>query len=142
MKQNKDIKIFAEALEPRAEKKFMQAGATMVIYPYKIASKKVVSRILKPNVVDFIDIALEGADLSLDIEEILVTEGSTLDDKELKDSGIREKFNIIIIAIKKEDDRIIFNPGPFSKINPGDTLIAMGEKAELDRLADIAHYRS
>ncbi|MBU1627805.1 NAD-binding protein [bacterium] len=136
---NKEIFIFAEAHEQEAEKKFLQAGASRVIFPYKIASKKVVSCMLKPNVIDFIDIALESRDLSLEIEEILVIEGSILEEQVLKDSGIREKFNIIVIAIKKFDDKLIFNPGPLSKINRGDTLIAMGDKIELGKLALVAH---
>jgi voltage-gated potassium channel len=136
---SKQIIIYAEAVEQSSEKKFLQAGATRVIFPFKIAGKKVVSSILKPNVVDFIDIALEGTDLSLEIEEILVSKGSTLDEKALKDSGIREKFNIIIIGIKKGvDEKLIFNPGPLSKINSGDTLIAVGDKNELGKLSVIA----
>jgi len=135
---NKDIIIFAESTDPKDEKKLIQAGATRVIFPFLIASRKIVSSILKPNVVDFIDIALEGEDLSLEIEEIIVSQGSELVDKELKDSGIRQKFNIIIVAIKKEDGKIIFNPGPVSKILQGDTLIAMGDKIELNKLAEIA----
>jgi len=135
---NKDIIIFAEALDPGAEKKFMQAGATKVIFPYKIASKKVVTCILKPNVVDFIDIAMEGADLSLEIEEIFVKKGSDLEGADLKTSRIREKFNVIVVAMKREDDTIIFNPGPHTKIDAGDTLIAMGDKNKLNELGEIA----
>jgi voltage-gated potassium channel len=135
---NKDIIIFAQANEPQTEKKLFQAGASKVIFPHVIASRKVVSCILKPNVVDFIDIALGGTDLSLEIEELLVDQSSSLINKELKDSGIRDKFNIIVVAIKKNNNEIIFNPGPLSKINIGDTLIALGRKADLDALTKIA----
>ncbi|MEZ4551031.1 MAG: TrkA C-terminal domain-containing protein [Desulfobacterales bacterium] len=55
----------------------------------------------------------------------------------LKDSGIRQKFNLIIIAIKKPNDEMLFNPSFETVINSGDTVIAMGKTEGLVELEKI-----
>jgi voltage-gated potassium channel len=55
----------------------------------------------------------------------------------LKDSGIRQRFNLIIIAIKKADDNMVFNPSFETVINAGDTVIAVGEYENLQKLEKI-----
>jgi len=52
----------------------------------------------------------------------------------LKDSGIRQKYNLIIIAIKSTDGAMLFNPSYETPIRPGDTVIAVGEVDNLDLL--------
>ena len=49
----------------------------------------------------------------------------------LKDSGIRQHCNLIAIAIEKVDNDMIFNPSFESRIQPGETLIAVGEEYNL-----------
>jgi voltage-gated potassium channel len=49
----------------------------------------------------------------------------------------RQKYNLIIIAIKKEDDRMIFNPSFEASINAGDTVVAVGEPANLIKLQAV-----
>jgi voltage-gated potassium channel len=53
---------------------------------------------------------------------------------ELKDTGIRQKYNLIIIAIKKPDGSMMFNPSFETRIEPGDTVIAVGEPDNLNHL--------
>ena len=52
----------------------------------------------------------------------------------LKDSGIRQNFNLIIIAIKKPDGSMLFNPSFEAKITSGDTVVAVGESKNLQNL--------
>ena len=68
------------------------------------------------------------------MEEIPVSAESSLDNVMLKDSGIRQKYNLIIIAIKKQDDRMLFNPSFEARIKSGDTVIAVGEPINLKKL--------
>jgi voltage-gated potassium channel len=55
----------------------------------------------------------------------------------LKDSGIRQQFNLIIIAVKKPDGDMLFNPSFETVINSGDTVIAMGKTENLLELEKI-----
>jgi len=68
------------------------------------------------------------------MEEIPVGPTSSLANIMLKDTGIRQDFNLIIIAIKKADDSMQFNPSFETMIRPGDTVIAVGEEKNLKKL--------
>jgi voltage-gated potassium channel len=68
------------------------------------------------------------------MEEIPVSAGSELVNIELKDSGIRQKYNLIIIAIKKPDGSMLFNPSFDAVIKPDDTVVAVGEAGNLHKL--------
>jgi voltage-gated potassium channel len=51
----------------------------------------------------------------------------------LKDSGIRQNFDLIIIAIRKKDGEMIFNPSFDTRMECGDTVIVMGQPDNLAR---------
>jgi voltage-gated potassium channel len=55
----------------------------------------------------------------------------------LKDSGIRQQFNLIIVAIKKSDGGMLFNPSFETVIESGDTVIAVGMAKNLQKLEKI-----
>ena len=55
----------------------------------------------------------------------------------MKESGIRQDYNLIIIAIKKADGSMLFNPSFESIISIGDTVIAVGEYDNLQKLEKI-----
>jgi voltage-gated potassium channel len=130
---NPNLTIVSRAGEPGSEQKLRRAGANEVISPYELGGQRMAQTILRPTVVDFMDVALgEGIDLSL--EEIPVGGGRDIIGKPLKDSGIRQRLDLIIVAIKRLDGTMLFNPHPDAPILQGDTLIALGSKANLDKL--------
>lgn len=47
------------------------------------------------------------------------------------DSGIRQNFNVIVVAIKRKGDEMVFNPGPQTEIMLGDTLIVLGKNDQI-----------
>lgn len=133
---NPDLKIVARAGEAGSEQKLRRAGANIVISPYELGGQRMAQTIIRPTVVDFMDVALgEGIELSL--EEIMVSARSKLVGVSLKDSGIRQQLDLIVVAIKREDGTMLFNPQPEASILAGDTLIALGSKVNLDRLVQL-----
>ena len=94
-------------------------------------------RILRPTVTTFLDLALESRTSDIQMEEIPINPDSPLNDVILKDSGIRQNFNLIIIAIKKPDGSMSFNPSFEARIMSGDTVIAVGESENLQNLRKI-----
>lgn len=135
---NPKLYILARADNPKVEKKLYQAGANRVLSPYVIGSRKMALALLKPNVMDFMEIASPELQMDLQIEEIYVERGSSLENKPLRDSQIRELTNAIILAIKKENGEMIFNPTPQQQISAGDILITLGERKKLEILSDLA----
>ena len=50
---------------------------------------------------------------------------------------IRRELGVILLAIRKADGRMVFNPPADAEIEGGDYLIAMGEPANLHKLEQI-----
>jgi len=136
---NPNIYIVARGGEQEgSERKLERAGANKVISPYHIGGLRMAHAILKPTVVDFMEIATHSESLELEMEEIQIDPTSSLAGLALKDSGIRQEHGVIIVAIKKGSGRMIFNPAPEILMEPGDRLVALGEPEEMKRLEQRA----
>jgi voltage-gated potassium channel len=134
---NPELFIMARASEEGAEVKLVRAGANKVVSPYTIGASRMAQAILRPLVVDFIDIATGQKNISLQMEEIPVAPESRLVGKDLIQSGIRKELGLIIVGIK-HDGEMIFNPSANTIIEAGNTLIALGEYPEIQKLEVIA----
>lgn len=135
---NPNIYIISRADNPRVEKKLYQAGADRVLSPYIIGARKMALALLKPNVMDFMELASPELKLSLQIEEVMVSSKSFLVGKTLAQSKIRDLTEAIILGIKRADGTMIFNPSPSTLIEEHDILIALGEKEKLEILDKLA----
>jgi voltage-gated potassium channel len=135
---NPDLFILSRASETKSVKKLKGAGADQVVSPYLIGARKMAQTILRPAVADFLEsTAHAGDDMELAMEEILVTEGSSIRNVSLMDSNIRRDLDLIVIAIKKAAGEMIFNPSAQAMIEMGDTLIAVGRRKNMDRLVEV-----
>jgi voltage-gated potassium channel len=135
---NPRLFILARAGEEGAEVKLMRAGASKVISPYTIGAVRMAHAILRPSVVDFIELATAHENLALQIEEIEVFTNSSLVGQTLVTSGIRQTMGIIIVAIKQPDGHMLFNPAPDTEIVAGSVLIILGERLGITQLEQIA----
>lgn len=134
---NPNIFIVARGVEPGSEQKLLRAGADRVESPYELGGRKMAQTILRPNVTTFIELAMKE-DVDLGMEEILVAPTSALVGLALKDSGIRQQLNTIVVSIKRASGEMLFNPSPETQIFAGDTLIALGMRQSLEALERMA----
>lgn len=134
---NPELFILARTDEDHARRKLLRAGANRVVMPYRIGGQKMAHTIIRPAVTEFLEFTVDDQGIELKMEELLVGEKSRLDGVTLADSGIRQEMNIIIVAIRKKDGEMKFNPSSESRIEIGDTLIALGHSNELRRLSSI-----
>ena len=114
-----------------AQIKLKRAGATRVISPYSIGARRMAHLIVRPTVTDFIDLTMRAGELDLIMEELLVSPDSRLVDKNLIDSEIRKKYDVIVVAIKRQDGSMLFNPRPDTIILAGDILIVLGASEQI-----------
>jgi len=135
---NPNLFILARSGEEGSDLKLRRAGASKVISPYTIGASRMAQAILRPSVVDFIEIATAGHNLELQLEEIRVRSGSRLVGNTLITAGIRKDLGIIIVGIKKGDGGMIFNPASETAIAANDILITLGEAPAIQNLERIA----
>ncbi|MGE5255479.1 MAG: potassium channel family protein [Hyphomicrobiales bacterium] len=131
------LMIIARSSREESKNKLRAAGANIVESPYEMGAFRLAQRIMRPAVTSFLESAFSQTRKDIQLEELAVSEGSALAHVSLKDSGIRQKFNLIIIAIKKADGSMLFNPSFETVLVPADTVIALGEVENLDKLEGV-----
>jgi voltage-gated potassium channel len=135
---NDRLFIVARGEDERSEQKLIRAGANRAISPYLIGGTRVAQAVLRPNVVDFIELATRTGHLELQIEETRIDPRSSLAGATIKDSRLRSELGLIIVAIKKLAGKMIFNPPPEAVIEADDILITLGDRKHLDELDRLA----
>ena len=126
--------VSARVASEQSEKKLRLAGADYVYAPYDMTGNRMAQMMLKPHVLQFIDFTTKSMDLNVGIEQVRVPETSEFVSKTLLDAQIRREMGVIVLAIRKADGKMQFNPPAEAQINAGDHLIVMGEPADLRRL--------
>jgi voltage-gated potassium channel len=128
--------IVARGEETGSKQKLLRAGADKVESPYEMGGRKMAHNILRPTVVTIMELAMqEGIEWSM--EEIAVGGSSPLLGVPLKDTEIRRKLNLIVVAIKRADGEMLFNPTPENTLRAGDTLIVLGLRKNLEALEEM-----
>ena len=126
--------ILSRAVEEKTEKKLLRAGADRVVSPYYIGGMRMSQAILKPNVCDFFDLVNYSMELDLIMEEVTVSNGAGIVGETLKESKVRQNYDVIILGIKRSSGEFVFNPGFEEKFASGDTLIIMGSREMTQKL--------
>jgi voltage-gated potassium channel len=134
---NPDLYILARSGEEGSEIKLRRAGANKVVSPYVIGGGRMAQAILRPNVVDFIEIATGREHLELQMEEIQIPVHSAFVGENLISSGFRKETGTIIVGIKKWNGKMVFNPDSHSRIESGDTLIVLGNPTSILKLEEL-----
>jgi voltage-gated potassium channel len=135
LRQDLIITTRSDALE--GESKMLRAGATQVICPHRIGGIRMALSTISPNVVDFMEIAAGDGKAGPRLEEIRVGVDSALEGQTLMDSPLRSQLDIVVVAIKKTDGKLVFNPRSDTKIKSEDVLIVVGETANLEKLQEL-----
>jgi len=134
---NPDLYIMTRSGEEGSDIKLKRAGANKVVSPYTIGGSRMAQSILRPNVIDFIEIATGSEHLELQMEEIHIPKHSAFAGESLVTSGFRKEIGVIIIGIKKSHGKMVFNPHSQTKIEEDDTLIVLGDPASIHKLEDL-----
>jgi voltage-gated potassium channel len=129
-----DLQVSARVASEQSEKKMRLAGADHVFAPYDMTGNRMAQVMLKPHVFQFIDFTTKGMGLDVGIEQFSVPASSEFASKSLSESRIRSELGVIVLAIRKSDGQMHFNPPAEAEIQAGDFLIVMGEAADLRRL--------
>ncbi|MBI2875463.1 MAG: TrkA family potassium uptake protein [Candidatus Tectomicrobia bacterium] len=133
-RMNERLMIVARAGTDGSEQKLLRAGADRVVSPYHIGGMRIAHAMLKPAVVDFLELATQSENLELQMEELTVGKESSLANMMLGDCGIRRDHNAIVVAIKRSNGHMEFNPTADTILRPGDTLIVLAQGEQLKRL--------
>lgn len=124
---NPGLRIIAKGLDPRSHEKMRKAGADSVVSPAFIGGMRMVSDMVRPAVVSFLDKMLYDKARTLRVEEMTVEPGSSLAGRTISEAGIGEKTGALLVAVKGvRSAEYEFNPPAGRPLEAGDILIFIG----------------
>jgi len=129
----KDLHIIARANNRGAEDLLKKAGADRVIFPYALTGYRMALHCVRPAVTRFLDSVSED----FRFEEVRIPEKSAMVGRMLKDSGIRQAANAIVVGILGAQGIMQPNPSSDAPLSAGDTLILLGSDEQLRRAEDL-----
>lgn len=135
---NSNLTIVARCIKTSNEHKFKKTGASNIILPYEISARRMVSSVVKPLVVDFLDVVMhtKGQELELQLEQFKLKQGSSLENQTILSSELRQRTGIIIIAIRR-NGQFITNPTSDTILKAGDFLITLGTTSQLTKFEEL-----
>jgi voltage-gated potassium channel len=139
---NAAARIVSKVIEDEAAHKILRAGATSIVNPTMIGGRRLVSELIRPAVVQFLDIMLRDKDKNLRFEEVAISKSSPFAGVALKDTPIRRETRALVVAVRAEGQAFTYNPDPDYVLTEGTTLVVLGETDSILRLRQIVASKS
>ncbi len=133
--ENRDILAIARSNTEESIRKFIKLGAKTVS-PYQSSGYDISRMLVSPRTAEFVSIVMQS-DKTIEMGEFYISKTSPYVGKKIKDTDIRSKYNIIIIAIAKTSQETIFNPKADDIIEEGSTLICVGTKEYMEEFEKV-----
>lgn len=136
---NATCRIIARCAEMSHVEKLKRAGADSVVSPNFIGGMRMVSEMVRPAVVRFLDEMLRDKQAAMRIEEITLGAGSELCGKSLREVDIRARFGMNVLAVRAgEGAPWEYNPPATRGLADKMTLVVMGSTAQVRALRAIS----
>jgi voltage-gated potassium channel len=131
---NPKLTVVTRASEEEAAEKLRRAGADTVFAPYTMAGHRLAQALIRPHVTEFLDFATKNTDLKVTLEQVQVAPETEFEGKTIEQMAGRRELGVIVLAVRKSDGQMVFNPPSDTTISGGDFLIVMGEQPKLQNL--------
>jgi len=110
-----------------------------VVSPNFIGGMRLVSELLRPAVVRFLDDMLRDRRAAYRIEEIRLGDRAAELGTTLRDARVRERFGMTVLAVRASDNQSwVYNPDADEALGPGMTLVVLGSAAQVAELRRVA----
>jgi voltage-gated potassium channel len=139
-------RLIARSDSEEAERKLRLAGADQVVSPYVSGGRTMAATALRPLAVTFMDL-LAGSDC--EVEEFRLSDNredlGSLAGSSLAEVQLGRRTGALVLAILEPEiastsestPRLIANPGSDVRLAPGQMLVVMGSKEQLERVGDL-----
>jgi len=123
---NPELRIAAKAHDIRLLERLKHAGADAVVSPQFIGGLRLVSEMVRPTVVNFLDQMLRETDTAVRVEEVRIEAGSALVGTRLRETDWRQRGVLVMALQPSGRDTFHYIPDPESVLAPGSTVIVLG----------------
>ncbi len=120
--------IVAKAQSTLQGRLLEKIGVDLVIYPESDMALRVAQMLVREHVIDYLQ-------LSKDIGLVEMETPAFLQGKTLIEANIRAKYNVNVVAIKRDND-VLAPPDPNDPLRGTDTLMIIGRDPDITRLEE------
>jgi len=132
---NPGVRIVARAVERGIRERLLKAGADVVVFPNRIGALRMVSEMVRPHVVSFLDRMLRPGPETWRVEEVDIAGGSPSVGKTLGSLKIPEKIGIPVLALAEDEgEKVTYYPSPETILRENTQLVVLAERAQVDKL--------
>ncbi|MCX7426674.1 MAG: potassium channel protein [Planctomycetia bacterium] len=132
---NPKLHIIARAESQPTEKKLVQAGANRVVMPAATGALRMAAMITRPSMVELIELVAGRETAEVEVDELILPPECELVGRTVGESHIRSRNGLLIVAVRRGNNQLLFAPGADMRFEAGDRVLVIG------RLADIERFR-
>lgn len=132
---NPHLYIVSRANHTENVSRIEKAGADKVAMPNQIGGFHMATMLIRPGVVDFMEILSAKSNSELEVEEIIIPKHSTAVGSRLKQFLHSSGSSTTVLALNSVDGTSKVNPSGDEILYSGDKLILMGTRVQLDALS-------
>lgn len=130
---NSKLRIVAKVEDVNLMARVKNAGANAVVSPQFIGGLRMVSEMVRPTVVTFLDRMLRDREKAYRVEEIRVDSDSRAVGKPLRDLNLTQ-WGILVVAIQPPGSETFDHaPSAETVLPPGATLVVLGDAEQVAR---------
>ena len=133
---NHDAFLVSRCSQINNKPKLKQAGADKVVNPYTAGGHRMAELLISPELEDTVSLSLSQDIVDLAIDEVNLANLNSFHGVKIKDSKIREEFNLIIVGLVNGDGSYEINPDPELQLSADHIVMVMGQKRQLQQFKD------
>ena len=132
---NPNIRVVSTQRELTVRQQLLRSGADNVINPQYIGGLRMVSEMVRPATVGFLDAMMRERDSVVRFDEVAVPEGSPFVGRPVRDvKGAEGHAPLLVAVLEQATGKYDINPDSGRPIKAGDRLVMIGESAQLFEL--------
>lgn len=134
-------RIVSKVVEAENEAKMVKAGADSTVSPHRIGGHRLASELVRPRVVEFLEELTRPTRQALRFEEVALPETPEFIGRTLRDIPIRDRTNLLVVALHLPSGEYLYNPRPDQVLERGVHLIVLGAPDSVIKLREMFEER-
>jgi voltage-gated potassium channel len=129
---NPALRIVTRVEDVSAGAKVRSVGADTVVSPHFIGGLRMVSELIRPTVVTFLDEMLRDREKNLRVEEVRIPPDSPVVGSTVDELDFRSYCTALLLACREDGKPWTYNPDPSLRLRAGLVLIVMGSPDDVE----------
>ena len=130
---NPNIRVIARASDEHAVSRLNRGGADHIVSPYSIAGQNITNALLYPALTELVE-SIAHPNMNIKMAEVVVKSGSKISGKSIQEANIRSHCNVMIVGLKYQDEKIVFNPKSSHFLVKESVIVVLGDEVEIEKL--------